>query len=228
MRHENSVFHDILKWVPWDVFDRLVDKHGSDHRVRRLRTRDQFIALLFGQLSGAVSLREVVGGLKSHEARLYHLGTRPVERSTLADANARRPNAVFGELLTTMVAQAQRGLRRKVGEGLYLIDSTGLYLAGGGAEWARFSAKVCGAKAHVIYDANADRPIYAAVTPANCHDITAAKAMPIVPGSTYVFDLGYYDYGWWAKLDAAGCRIVTRFKTNTPLSVTSENAVPEG
>ena len=64
----------------------------------------------------------------------------------------------------------------------------------------------------MIYDDAADRPIYAAVSTANVNDITAAKAMPIVPGATYVFDLGYYDYGWWASLAAAECRIVTRLK----------------
>ena len=80
----------------------------------------------------------------------------------------------------------------------------------------------------MIYDADADRPIYAAVTAAKVNDITAAQAMPIEAGATYVFDLGYYDYGWWAKMDAKGCRIVTRFKANTPLACIAELAVPEG
>ncbi|MBF0333389.1 MAG: DUF4372 domain-containing protein, partial [Alphaproteobacteria bacterium] len=74
MRHQNSVLHDLLKHVPWDSFDRLVARHGADDRVRRLTTKSQLIALLYGQLSGASSLREIVGGLESHAARLYHLG----------------------------------------------------------------------------------------------------------------------------------------------------------
>jgi hypothetical protein len=91
-----------------------------------------------------------------------------------------------------------------------------------GAQWARFSADVCGAKAHIIYDPDLACPVYHAVNAANVNDITAAKEMPIEVGATYVFDLGYYDFAWWAKLDAAGCRIVTRFKTNTPLGVPRE------
>jgi transposase len=216
-----------LKHVPWDLFDGLVAEHKADKHVRRLSTKSQLIALLYGQLSGASSLREVVGGLESHAARLYHVGGKPVSRSTLADANALRPGAVFSGLFTALAARAQRGLRRSVSEAVYLIDSTGVRLSGMGAEWARFSAGVCGAKAHVIYDAGAERPIYAAVTAARVNDITAAQAMPIEAGATYVFDLGYYDYGWWAKMDAAGCRIVTRFKSNTPLTVTAEMDVPE-
>jgi hypothetical protein len=74
----------------------------------------------------------------------------------------------------------------------------------------------------------ADQPIYAAVTAAKVNDITVAQAMPIEPGATYVFDLGYYDYRWWAALDAAGCRIVTRFKANTPLACVAEMPVAEG
>jgi len=228
MRHQNSVFHGLLKHVPWDQFDRLVEAHGGDARVRRLSTKSQFVALLYGQLSGAASLREIVTGLASHEARLYHLGAGPVRRSTLSDANAQRPVAVFSELLTIMMKQAHRGLRRKLAETTYLIDSTSVRLNERSAGWARFSAGVCGAKVHVVYDADADRPIYAAVNAANVNDITAAHLMPIEPGATYVFDLGYYDYAWWAQLDAAGCRIVTRFKSNTPLNLVKELAVASG
>jgi len=228
MRHQNSVFHSVLKHVPWSTFDRLVARHGADGRVRRLTTRSQFVALLYGQLSGAGSLREIVTGLESHAARLYHLGADPVRRSTLSDANALRPAGVFAELLAKMMRQAHRGLRRKLAETTYLIDATGVRLNERSAGWARFSAGVCGAKVHVIYDADADRPIYAAVSAANVNDITMARQMPIEAGATYVFDLGYYDYAWWAKLDAAGCRIVTRFKSNTPLDPVEALSVPPG
>jgi IS4 transposase len=222
MRHENSVFHLLLKQVPWDRFERLVEDHGADARVRRLSTKSQLVALLYGQLSGATSLREIVTGLSSHAVRLYHVGAGPVRRSTISDANAQRPAVVFTDLLALMMKQAHRGLRRKLAETTYLIDATSARLNERSAGWARFSTGVCGAKVHVIYDADADRPIYAAVTAAKVNDITVAKQMPIEPGSTYVFDLGYYDYGWWAALDGAGCRIVTRFKSNTPLDLVEE------
>jgi hypothetical protein len=80
---------------------------------------------------------------------------------------------------------------------------------------------------HVIYDPDADQPIYAAISAANVNDITPAQTMPIEPGATYVFDLGYYDYRWWAKLDEDGCRIVTRFKKSTPLLLLEELPVPK-
>src|SRR5207302_3869366 len=228
MQHHNSVFHEVLKQVRWDVFDRLVAAHGADRRVRQLTTKSQFIALLYGQLEGAASLREIEAGLESHHSRLYHLGASAPRRSTLADANKRRPCAVFAELFAVMAARAHRPLRRVLAGTTYLIDATGLRLDGRSLDWARFSAKVCGVKLHLVYDGDADRPIYAAVTPARVNDITAAQAMPIEPGATYVFDLGYYDYAWWARLDDAGCRIVTRFKRNTPLRLVEELPVTPG
>jgi hypothetical protein len=228
MRHQNSVFHELLKRVPWSCFDKLVDEHGSDARVRRLSTKSQFVALLYGQLAGAVSLREVETAVASHRARLYHLGAREISRSTLADANAQRPHQVFSELFATMVAMAGRGLRRSTADAVRLIDSTGVRLSGLACDWARFSKGVCGAKAHIVYDPDAERPLYLEVTPAKVNDIVAARAMPIEPGATYVFDLGYYDFAWWAKLDAAGCRIVTRLKANTSLSLVKERSLPEG
>jgi hypothetical protein len=226
MRHQNSVFYSVLKHVPWHRFERLVEAHGADARVRRLTSKRQFIALLYGQLSGAVSLREIIAGLESHGARLYHLGGGPVRRSTLSDANALRPAALFADLLGWLMKQAHEGLRRGLAETIYLIDSTSVRLNAHSADWAQFSAGVCGAKVHVIYDADADRPIYAAISTAKVNDITMAQQMPIEAGATYVFDLGYYDYAWWAELDAAQCRIVTRFKSNTPLSLMEELPVP--
>jgi hypothetical protein len=228
VRHQNSVFHDLLKLIPWTAFDRLVDRHGSDELVRTFNTRHQLIGLLYGQLAGANSLREIEATMASHQARLYHLGGQVPRRSTFADANRSRSPLVFSELFQHMLGMTTRAVRRQMDDAVLLIDSTSLRLAGIGTQWARFSAEVCGAKAHVVYDPDLGRPVYHAVTPANVNDITAAKAMPIQLGATYVFDLGYYDYAWWADLDQAGCRIVTRFKTNTPLHQARDLPVPSG
>lgn len=228
MRHQNSVFHGVLKHIPWGAFDRLVATHGADAKARRLTSKSHLIAMLYGQLSGAAGLREIETGLQSHAAQLYHLGIGTVARSTLAEANAYRPAAVFSGLFSALAAQLQSGYRRKISDAVRLIDSTSLRLSGLSGNWASFSDGVCGAKAHIVYDPDADQPLYAAITPTNVNDISAAKQMPIEPGATYVFDLGYYDFGWWAKLHNASCRIVTRLKTNTPLAVIEERSVQQG
>ena len=228
MRHQNSVFHQLTKQVPWAAFDAAVSRHGSDRRVRRLRTRDQFLALLYGQFSGAASLREIEDGLASQQARLYHAGLRGVSRSTLSDANAKRSFEVYADLFAAMVRLAKPGLRRKLGGAVRLLDATKVNLSGPGARWARFSADHCAAKLHVVYDPHGAVPLRCAVTPDRVNDITPAKAMPIEPGATYVFDLAYYSYQWWAELDALGCRFVTRLKKNSPVAVLETRPVAPG
>jgi Transposase DDE domain/Domain of unknown function (DUF4372) len=227
MRHKNSVFHSLLKHVPWGRLEQVVEKHGADDRTRKLTTKRHLVALLYGQFSGATSLREIVTGMESHETRLYHLGAAPAKRSTISDANRDRSYQVFSELCELMIEQAHRGLRRASRDAVRLIDSTSIRLSNLSADWAQFSAGVCGVKAHIIYDPHADRPAYFAVTPSNVNDITVAKTMPIEAGATYVFDLGFYDYGWWAEIDEVGSRFVTRLKKNTPLTIVCENKVPK-
>jgi len=228
VQHQNIVFHGLLKHIPWATVDRLVEQHGADEDPRGLKTKCHLIAMLYAQLYGARSLREIETSLRSHANKLYHLGGCTVSRSALSTANASRPVEVFGGLLLALVAQLQSGYRRKIGDCVRLIDSTSVRLNSLSGNWATFSTGVCGAKAHIIYDPDADQPLYLMVTPANVNDITAAKKMPIEAGATYVFDLGYYDYGWWATLDQAGCRIVTRLKTNTPFEVFEDRPVPPG
>jgi Transposase DDE domain/Domain of unknown function (DUF4372) len=229
VRHQNIVFHGLLKQIPWARVDQLVEQYGADgDDERALKTKPHLIALLYAQFSGARSLREIEANLQSHASKLYHLGGCTISKSALSTANALRPVEVFAGLLSALMAQLQRGYRRKIGDCVRLIDSTGVQLSSLSGDWATFSAGVCGAKAHVIYDPDADQPLYLMVTAANVNDITAAKAMPIEPGASYVFDLGYYDYGWWATLHRAGCRIVTRLKGNTPFAVVEDRAVPAG
>ncbi len=205
MPHDRSVFSGVLQYLELDAYEQAVAQQGTAARARSFSCRSHLTAMLYGQLAGASSLRDIEAGLQSHGNRLYHLGVRPASRASLADANRNRPVAPFTALLGAMIRRAHRGLRRTMDGATYLIDSTSLRLDNRSAGWARFSADMAGVKTHVIYDADKDCPIYAAVTTANVNDITAAKAMPIQQGATYVFDLGYYttDGGPASPLPAA-------------------------
>src|SRR5258707_14384244 len=228
VRHQNIVFHGLLKHIPWSTLDQLVDQYNADWDGRVVKTRAHLIAMLYAQFCGAQSLREIETSLKSHAGKLYHLGGSTISRSALSTANSSRPVEVFAGLLSALMAQLQAGYRRKIGDCIRLIDSTSVQLSGLSGDWATFSAGGCGAKGHIIYDPDADQPLYLMVTPSNVNDITAAQEMPIEAGATYVFDLGYYDYAWWARFDQAGCRIVTRLKSNTPFTVVEDRPVSPG
>src|SRR5258708_6304378 len=219
VRHQNIVFHGLLKHIPWSMLDRLVDQYNADWDGRVVKTRAHLIAMLYAQFCGARSLREIETNLQSHVGKLYHLGGSTISRSALSTANASRPVEVFAGLLSALMAQLQAGYRRKIGDCVRLIDSTSVRLNKLSGNWATFSAGVCGAKAHIIYDPDADQPLYLMVTPCNVNDITAAKAMPIEAGATYFFDLRFFHYGWGAApLQAARPRL-TPPTTNTPLQV---------
>jgi endo-1,4-beta-D-glucanase Y len=194
MRHENSVMRELLKRMPWDRFDALVEKHEADRSIRTLTTKSQLLALLHAQLSGASSLREIATTMASQEARLYHIGAAAPKRSTLADANAKRPARLFAELFDMLLAQAHRGLRKASKDAIRLIDATRIPLNALSTSWARYDTRSNGVKVSIVYDPDAITPVRFAINMARKNDIVPAEAFPIEPGATYVFDMGYYSF----------------------------------
>jgi len=219
MPFQPTVLCQLLREVPRGVFQRAV----PGRRKWGLTDWGHLVALVAAQLAGARSLRDLVNLLGHHRAGLAHLDLRQVCRATLADANASRPTAPFEAVaayLSALVAQVAPGLGR---EALRLIDATRIHAGEMVREWA-----VDGAiKLHVVFDPVLQRTTCFGVTSSRVNDITMAKAFPIEPGATYVFDLGYYAYAFWARLHAAGCRFVTRLKVNTPVAVLHERRVPK-
>jgi Transposase DDE domain/Domain of unknown function (DUF4372) len=228
MPHQNTVYHSLLKALPRWRFDRLAEEHCGSYRDRRLSFWAQFVALAYAQLAGVQSLRQLVAELGTHGNHFYHLGLEDIRRSTLSDANRDRPAKLFEAVFDLLLPQITGDLGREAKDLIRLIDATSLKLGENLSKWAYVSAGNTSAKLHLVYDPQAVCPTYFAVTPARVHDIVEAKKIPIEPGATYVFDLGYYDYGWWAELHEAGCRVVTRFKRNTPLEVVKELPLPKG
>lgn len=226
MRYQDTVFGGLVKVFPRWRFEKLVRRHQADYRVRRLPSWTQFVAMVFTQLSGSQSLREVIAAFERFPGSHAHLGLKPVRRSTLSDANRLRPAALFEEVLQELVAELGRQVPGRCGrEMLRLIDATRVLV---GKRITSWQADGC-VKLHVVYDPRAEGPVCFAVTSARVNDITPAKRFPIEAGATYVFDKGYYDFGFWAELDAQGCRFVTRLKSNSPVTVIETRPVdPEG
>ena len=228
MPKQDTVLYQLLQQVPWRPFAELSAEPAYAAKVRGFTAKSHLVALIYAQLSGATSLREIELGMRSQARRLAGLDVTPPPRATLSEANRDRPCALFIALFLATIRHLTPAQRQRLDPSVYLIDASFLDLSARYAGWARFSASTCGAKMHVIYDASEGQPIYAAVSAANVNDITVAQTMPPQPGATYVFDLGYYDYAWWAELDAAQCRIITRLKRNTPLEVSETRPLEAG
>lgn len=213
-----------MKGVSRGTFDRLVAAHEADKHSKGFGTWDQLVAMIYAQLSGADSLRTLSAGFNAQNAHHYHLATRTIHRSTLADANNKRPVALFAEIAQMLMAQAGRRLRREGRACLQLLDSTSITLRGRGFDdWtaAARTQHTQGVKVHVVFLADAAVPGQVSLSMANVNDIQAGRRFVIEPDTTYVFDKGYCDYNWWAQIDAKQAFFVTRFKANAALRTIS-------
>ena len=216
MRFTPTIFSKLLEPLDRRKFAAIVARHGADAYDKRFRSWDHLVALVFAQLGGASSLRALEAGWNASAQHHYHLGAAAVSRSTLADAGARRPPAVFAEAFAMLAGQIDRRARRDAGAALRLVDSTPIPL-GKLCGWAKSNGRTRGMKMHIAYDPGADLPRVLDVTHANVNDVAPGRAMALEAGATYVFDKGYCHYGWWAAIDAAKATFVTRPKANMRL-----------
>jgi hypothetical protein len=206
MPPQATVFSRLLQHVPWAAFERAVATHKSDKGCRTLDARSHLAALMVGQLIEAHGLRDIEAALATHASALRRRGIEPACRSTLADANAVRSAAPFEALITALLGKLSPTKARYARKDLRLVDSTLVRPGAAAADWAKFQKGCVAAKVHVVYDPKNAVPTFFELTSANTNDITVAKGMiPLAAGATYVFDLGYYDFGFWANLDAHGC-----------------------
>ncbi len=230
MKHTNSIFHQLLQFLPRQRFQSVVDRHKGDHRTRSLTCWDQLVALLFAQLSGRKSLRDLVDTFNSKQAHHYHLGTRAISRSSLADANGKRPTAIFQETFFYLLDQVRQRLPRKEAQEMVrLIDSTTIDLNLNQFEWAKFRSTKAGIKLHTVYDPHAEVPVFFEMTTAKTNDCKALSSLPMRSNTTYVVDRAYNDYCWYYSLQQQGSTFVGRMKTNARYEVIeTHNAQGEG
>jgi putative transposase len=218
MRFRPTILGQLLEPINRRQFTGIVERHDGDAYAKSFRTWDHLVALIFAQLSALDSLRGLQEGWNANCQHHYHLASGPLARSTLSDANARRPAEVFADAFALTAGQIDRRIRHEGREMLRLIDSTPIPLSKLCA-WAKSNGRIRGMKMHVVYDPKADHPRVLDITDANVNDAQIGRTVAIEPGATYVFDKGYCHYGWWAAIDAAKSWFVTRPKTNMRLDI---------
>ena len=224
-----SRLQQVLQGVPRGAFKNVVDSHNGNRHLKRFGCWDQLVAMLYVQLSGTSSLRQLEAGFNAHANQHYHLGTRCVRRSTLADANKKRSPLIFAQLLQMLMQQAGRSIRAQREELLYLIDASTVQLPSTCKELRGHASAQGnhGVKLHLLLESGSAAVAGASITPANVNDITEGRKIAIEPGATYVFDKGYCHYNWWHSIDQTGARWVTRFKKDAALKLLSERPVNE-
>jgi len=196
-----TLFAQLMDFLPWSTFVRLVERYGGDHRVRTLTCAEQYRAMAFAQLTFRESLRDIETCLSAQSAKLYHMGFRnPVRRSTLADANETRDWRIYAEFAQKLIAQARRlyggdSLGVDLDNTVYALDSTTIDLCLSVFPWARFRSTKAAVKMHTLLDLRGSIPSFIHISEGKLHDVNVLDLLLPEPGAIYVMDRGYVDFG---------------------------------
>jgi hypothetical protein len=228
MAHCNTIFHQMLKLIPRHHFARLEAAHGTGRQARSFTRWSQLVHLLSMQLTARVSLRDGVASLKARIKNLYHLGVKPVARSTFADANNKRPASFFEALFGLMYRRCQPLAPKhkfRFKNKLFSLDATVVSLCLSLFPWARFRRTKGGIKLHTLLDHDGYLPAFMAISPAREHEVQRARSLRLPKGSIVVEDMGYTDYDRYAQLTAQKIFFVTRQKRNARCEVLERRKV---
>ena len=219
MNKDKYVFAQFSDFLDHNKFRRLVDKYNGDFHVKHFTCWHQLLTLMFGQLSGRESLRDLTTVLDAHKSKCYHLGlgSSPASRNTLSVANQNRDYHVFEEYAFFMMDEARRKCATDIfmlGGKAYAFDSTTIPLCLSVFHWAKFRSRKGGVKAHVLYDLETHVPSFYHITTASVHDSKAMSAIPYESGSYYVFDRGYNAFAELFRINRLESFFVVRAKQN--------------
>ena len=232
MNRVSSIFAQIMNCFPRTVFEAAVKRHGAEKHAKGMTCWSQFIALMFCQLGGARSLREIIGGLAASEGKLRRLGVQSAPcRSTLAYANQHRPWQLYRTLFEQLVEVCQleaRTKRRKFRfhHPLVSLDSTVIPLCLSVFNWASYSRTKGAVKVHTVLDNRSFLPCFAVMTDGKTPDIRVARGLKFEAGTKLVMDRSYEDHRWWERLTLDGVFFVTRLKDSTVYGLADRRQKP--
>lgn len=229
MAHHSTVFGQLLKCLPRHEFRALAEAHHSGGRLRRTSRWSQFVAMAMGQLTGRLSLRDVVENARAQHRLWYHLGAVQVSRTTLARVNEHQPASLYEALFGRLYSRCQ-GLtprhRFRFKNPLYSLDSSLIDLSLKLFPWSRYALSKGAVKLHVALDHRGHIPAFATITDAHTADIDIARTLCLPAGSLLAVDRGYNDYKWYKSLTETGIYFVTRLRKNACYRLIESRSLP--
>ena len=220
MNTGRTIFTQLMDFLPWSTFERIVLRYGGNRGVRKLRCAQHYQVMAFAQLTYRESLRDIEACFSAQAAKLYHLGLRePPRRSTLADANDARDWRIYAEFAQRLIVQAKRlyageSLAADLTNTVYALDSTTIDLCMSVFPWAYFRSTKSAVKMHTLLDLRGNIPSFIHVSDGKMADVHALDMLIPEAGAIYVMYRGYIDYGRLYALHQAGAFFVTRAKSN--------------
>ena len=213
-----TLFAQIMEYVPWKTFGRIIDRHGGDAGVRTLSCADLFRVMAFAQLTWRESLRDIEVCLAANQARLFHMGMKGAPaRSTLADALNLRDWRIYHGLAMRLIHRA-RGLYAKdalnieLDATVYALDATTIDLCLSLFDWAPFRTTKAAIKMHTLLNLRGSIPAFIHVSDGKMHEVNVLDILPVEAGAFYVMDRGYLDFARLYNMHQAGAFFVTRTK----------------
>jgi Domain of unknown function (DUF4372)/Transposase DDE domain len=214
------VFAQLTDLIHPEQFRRCVRRYEGDYKVKTFSCWNQFLCMVFGQLTFRESLRDVETCLRSRADQLYHLGIRgEVSRSVLADANRERDWRIYHDLAQLLICRARalyanESIGLELNETVYALDSTTIDLCLSLFPWARFRSTKAAIKLHTLLDLRGSIPTFISISPGKQADVRVLDELILEPGAFYVMDRGYVDFQRLYCFVLAAAFFVTRSKTN--------------
>ena len=215
-----TLFAQIMDFLPWSTFHRIVTRYGGDYRIRTFRCTEQFRIMAFAQLTYRESLRDIEACLSAQASKLYHMGiSKVISRSTLADANESRDWRIYAEFAQRLIAQARKlyageDFAFDLSSTVYALDSTTIDLCLSMFPWAPFRDTKAAIKVHALLDLRGAIPSFIHITDGKWHDVNILDLFIPEPGAFYIMDRAYLDFARLYALHQSGSFFVTRTKSN--------------
>jgi hypothetical protein len=221
MHAGQTVFAQLMEFLPLQELRRCVERYRGDYKIRHFSCLDQFFCLAFAQLTYRESLRDIEACLRAQQPKLYHMGVRgKVSRNNLAHANEHRDWRIFADFAQGLIATARQLYRSEpfgvaLANIVYAMDSTTIDLCLSLFPWAQFRRRKSAVKLHTLLDLRGSIPANVYVTGGQVHDVKLLDQLVPEPGAFYLLDRGYLDFRRLYRLTQAGAYFITRAKQNT-------------
>ena len=220
MNQGKYIFAQLTDFLPRRVFDGIVSKYNGNRYVKTFTCWNQMLCMVFGQLTGRDSMRDLLLSIEAHKSKYYHLGFGPtVSRRNLGTANERRSYKIFEEFAYVLIEEARKTSFRSdfeinVDGNVYALDSSTIDLCLSVFWWAEFRKTKGGIKLHTLFDVKTSIPTFLQISNAKTHDVKILDQISYEPGSFYVMDKAYIDFNRLFKLNQQQAYFVTRAKDN--------------
>lgn len=217
-----TVFGQIMQFVPWRTFQKIVDKYDGDVKIRTLKTHQYFRVMAFAQLAGRRSLRDTVTTLRAMKSKWFHMGITSVSLNNLSNAGQQRSWKIFADFAQVLMARAKKLYVDSTGPDkrdarIYALDSTTFDLCLSLFPWAKFRVTKSAVKVHTLLDVYAEIPDFIRISTGKTHDVNILDELTFVENSIYVMDLAYLDFTRLHAIHEASAFFIIRVKKNTKL-----------